>query len=177
MALYSTQTSVVIKFSIEPGESCSGFTVLHSTDSLNYQEVSVEPGICGASPTREEKSFTDFSPAFDQINYYKIRLEPRVETSSAKHIFISSAIQKGLLLYPNPHYDSEKLLTLKISEAENSKLTGGIFNSFGMQIKYLEVFTIGSLDEINLSTLENGLYTIRLKSETKVFTNKLIILH
>lgn len=177
IALYPTNTSVVIKFSIEPGATCSGFTVLHSLDSLNFEEVASEPGICGASAVSEEKNFTHFTPVFNQLNYYRIRLEPRVETSFSKSIFVSSSLKTGLLLYPNPHYNSEALLSLKISEAENMKLTGAIYNSFGKQIKNLEVFTLGNEAQISVSDLNNGLYTIRLKSATKVFTSKLIILH
>lgn len=177
IALYPTPTSVVIKFSIEPGATCSGFTVLHSLDSLNYEDIAWEPGICGASSASEEKSFTHFSPGFDKINYYKIRLEPRVETSFSKNVFVSSTLQQDLLIYPNPHVNAELALSLKIAGAENTKLTGGIFNSFGMQIKHLEVFTAGNQTQMSVSDLDNGLYTIRLENETKVFTSKLIILH
>ncbi|PBQ32503.1 hypothetical protein CNR22_12210 [Sphingobacteriaceae bacterium] len=177
VALYPTNTSVVIKFSIEPGATCSGFTILHSLDSLNYDEVATEPGICGTSATSEEKSFTHFAPVFDQVNYYKVRLEPRVETSFSKSIFVNSPVQKGLYVYPNPHYESGEVLSLKIPEVENTKLSGGIFNAFGVLVKNLDVFTIGDRAEITISELENGFHSLRLKHESEIFTCKLIVLH
>ena len=175
-ALYSTNSSVVVKFTITPGSSCSGFTLLHSIDSLNYSEIASEPGICGASSINEEKIITDNNPVFNQINYYKIRLEPRVETSFPRTIFVTSSRGANLLVYPNPLSESNGLLNIRVLAATNSRLIATIYNYDGRPLQNLDLVTSDNHATVNVSSLSNGLYTIRMTDGSKIFTGKISIL-
>jgi len=178
LSLFPTDRSVVVKFSIASGPSCSGYTILHSTDSLIYNEAGSEPGICGITAVPEEKSFTHLSPAFGIRNYYKVRLEPYVETSYARSIYLSTGgNSNSMQVYPNPFYiTNHDRLTFKFFELSGTRLQGYVYNQSGKPIKNLDFLVISDLSTTSVAGLENGMYMIWLTNGLKVFQCKFIIL-
>src|SRR5687767_10751312 len=86
--LYPLNNSVVVKFTIGPGGSCTGYTIWHGIDSVNFVPVFDELGECGNTGTNEEKSYTHSNPAPNQVNYYKVQLRP-YETTPIKSIYVT----------------------------------------------------------------------------------------
>ena len=173
--LYPTSTSVVVKFTISAGPSCNRYTVLHSSDSLTYEEVGADPGICGTTSAPDDKSFTHLTPVFGKINYYRVRLEPYVETSNPKAVYVSSEVDQKMHVYPNPITTIYDWLTLKFFNLTNSRLVGNIYNQLGKPLNNLDFNTVASKATLGVSSLENGLYVIRLTDGTQNFTGKFII--
>lgn len=174
--LFLNKETVVIKFRVRPGISCNGYTVLHSTDSISYTEIGSDPGICGTSTESEDKSYTHVSPELNKINYYKVRLEPRIETSSSRNVLVTSTRSSAkITAYPNPFY-LEDLVTLNIFNVTNARLIGYLCNQFGKPIKLLDLTATSDQVKMPTAGLNNGLYVIWLTDGTRAFTCKFIIL-
>jgi len=174
--LFPDKEKVVIKFTIRPGISCGGYTVLHSLDSLSYSEAGSDPGICGTSSVSEDKSFTHENPVLNQVNYYKIRLEPNIETSPSKNLLVTSGVQGvAMAAFPNPFY-LDDLVTLRFSDVTNARLGGYLCNPHGEPIKQLDLVCGASIAKMSTAGLGSGLYVIRLTDGIRMFTCKLIIL-
>jgi hypothetical protein len=175
-SVFVSEEKVTLKFAVKPGLECSGFIVLHSTDSLNYKEVGSDPGICGVSEESEPKSFTHANPVLNVVNYYKVRLEPRVETSNARAIFVSSSdFKSSVIAYPNPFYLSD-LMTLRIANASNLQLNGFLYNQFGKAIQSVDLYVQGDHTSLSTAALNNGIYFLQLSNGLQSFTTKIIIL-
>jgi hypothetical protein len=177
MNVFDAGSSVVIKFTVLPGSSCAGFVVLHSLDSMNYTEIGSDPAICGETSAPEDKSYTHASPVAGRVNYYKIRLEPRVETSVARSIYdLTEGDKTTATLYPNPITTSNIPLTLKAFNTENTEFKTYIYNQFGMTIREMNTRFSQNEAQVPIADLENGLYFIRVSSGTKTFFFRFIIL-
>lgn len=175
-SLFVNDEKVALKFAVKPGPECSGFVVLHSIDSVNYTEAGSDPGICGVSDESEPKSFTHASPVLNVINYYKVRLEPRVETSVARAIFVSSSdAQSRIVAYPNPIY-LQDLMTLRVPNSNNTFLKGFIYNQYGKPLQVLNLLVEADQAKLSTATLNNGIYLLQLTNGLQIFTTKIIIL-
>jgi hypothetical protein len=171
--LNSAANIVTGKFVITAGSTCSGFTVFRSTDSLNYYQIFDSPQICGNSFTPETKSFSDASPALNQINYYKVLLQP-FDVAYAK-IFVGQNQGSNLVPYPNPVYQGNSTLNLKLINGGNAIVTGHLFNQGARSIQKLELRTYNDLTEINIAGLENGVYLVWLTDGRVAYSCKFII--
>lgn len=174
--VFENNGTVVLKFAVKPGPSCFGFTVLHSADSITYAEIGSDPAICGISTISEPKEFTHFTPVKNVLNYYKVRLEPSVETSNERKIFVDDIDGKvKLSAYPNPFY-LDDVVTLKLFNVNNVALHGFLHNNYGKQIQTLNVTPSQNRATFSVSGLDNGAYSVWLTDGAQTFTCKLIIL-
>ncbi|WP_317899578.1 T9SS type A sorting domain-containing protein [Aurantibacillus circumpalustris] len=174
--VFENDGSVVLKFSVKPGPTCFGFSVLHSTDSLIYVEVGSDPAICGVSTLVEDKNYVHLKPSLNTVNYYKVRLEPSIETSAVRKIFVD--YNDGTLkmsAYPNPFY-LEDVVSLKLFGVNNVQLKGFLYNYYGDPVKAIEVSPVQNRAAISTSELVNGAYLVWLTNGLKTFTCKIIIL-
>jgi hypothetical protein len=172
--LYQLSNSVVIKFTLGPGNSCNGWTIYKSLDSIYYNQLYDYPTICGASGSNEEFSYTDNSPALNQINYYKIQLNPG-ETSPVKRIFLDPQIKATLLAFPNPINNFIENLSLRITGANNIRVVGFLYNQFGNMLHELDLKTIADTTAIRVNDLNNGVYVIWLTDGVAAYATKFII--
>jgi hypothetical protein len=75
-----------------------------------------------------------------------------------------NAYKTGIQVYPNP---ANNFIRIKNAGREFDVT---IFNAVGQQILYSR-----DLEQINISTLENGLYFVRVDSKTSIETFKVLV--
>lgn len=79
-------------------------------------------------------------------------------------------------VFPNPSANKE--ISIQFSPAMNDSYELSIFNALGQEVKHLSYANMPAGDhneKINLSELNSGLYTIKLKSKNHQSTQKLIV--
>jgi hypothetical protein len=167
-------SSVGVKFTVSKGTSCNGYIIWHSADSVNFTQVYNYPGICGNTATDENISFLHSNPIINVNNYYKVDLVP-IETSTIKRIFVAEILNSSLIIYPNPVITISDMLTARIYSANNTKVTGFIFNQKGNLIKEIDLTTQFDLLTIGVAELNNGLYLLKLNDGQRSYSSKFII--
>jgi hypothetical protein len=173
--LFSTSNGVVIKFTVAGGTYCSGFSVQRSLDSLSYNTIGQESSPCNSS-ANEDKSYTDGGAILNQYNYYKVTLEPGVETTVPHRVYYSKSGNTNLLVYPNPVYEGFSSVTLKFLGANNSYVEGFLYTGAGGPLRSLRFTTLADLGTLDTYGLENGLYVLWLSDGSSVYSCKFIIL-
>ncbi len=165
---------VLVRFGISPGIACPGYELLHSLDSINFIQFYNYAGICGTSSIEETYSQLHSTPAFNQINYYKVSI-PGFETSSTARIFVGEYTQGArLLLFPNPIIN-DNILRLKFLNFSGNEVEGYIYNQSGIKEGELYLKVVNNLSEINIGYLPDGLYIIWLTDGNIVLRSKFII--
>ncbi|MEI6020256.1 MAG: T9SS type A sorting domain-containing protein [Bacteroidota bacterium] len=174
-SLNTAANIVTGKFTITPGSVCGGFTVYRSTDSLNYFQIYDSPQVCGNYSTPETKSFSDASPAINQYNFYKIFLQPY--DVAIQKIYVGKNQGSNMITYPNPVYQGNSTLNLKLINAGNTNVFGYLFNQGARSLQKLDLYTSNDLTAINVAGLENGVYLIWLTDGNVAFSTKFIVLN
>jgi hypothetical protein len=173
--VFSAGTSVGLKFTIAKGVQCSGYIIWHSTDSINFSQLYNFPGICGDVTIDQDYSYTHTFPAQNQINYYKVELQPLIETSPVKRIYVSNQLNTGMQVFPNPVVNFYDMLNIKILNSNNTRVTGFLYNQFGKPMRFLDLKTVVDLTSLNISELSNGLYMLWLTEGASVYSSKFIV--
>jgi hypothetical protein len=173
--VFPSANSVTLKFTITPGSNCTGYTVLHSLDSTFYNPVVIENFDCNSVYGNTERSVTHSSPVLNQTNHYKIQLDPYYETSQARSVYVSQTANLKMLVYPNPVYLYNDILTLKIFNASNIRVIGFLYDQFGNAIRTLDLTTKVDLTTLETGGLENGVYLIWVTDGNQAFSSKFII--
>ena len=163
------------KFTILPGSVCSGFTVFRSTDSLNYFQIYDSPQVCGNYYTPETKSFSDANPAINQYNFYKVFLQPFDVT--IQKIYVGKNQGTNMLTYPNPIYQGNSTLNLKLINAGNANVFGYLFNQGARPLQKLNLYTVNDITAISVAGLDNGVYLLWLTDGNVAFSAKFIVLN
>ncbi|MBL7917304.1 MAG: T9SS type A sorting domain-containing protein [Bacteroidia bacterium] len=169
-----TTNQVLVRFSLTPGQSCPGYEILHSLDSINFLQIYNYAGLCGNQSTEENYSFVHSGPAPNQINYYKISI-PGFETSTIRSIYVGEqALRASIFLYPNPIIN-DNILRLKYYNFAGDYVEGYIYNQFGMPIKPLFLSVKNQLSEIDVGELNSGLYIVWLTDGNVALRSKFIV--
>lgn len=167
-------TNVGIRFTITKGPQCSGYTIYHSLDSINYIQIYDYPGVCGDMNVNQEISYTHSSPAFNQVNYYRVELVP-FESSPVSRIYVTDQVRSSMLVYPNPVTQTSDLLSLKFFNASNIRVIGFLFNQYGKPLRELDIKSNLDRAETPVYDLANGLYVLWLSDGINVFSSKFIV--
>lgn len=167
-------TSVGLRFTITKGPQCSGYTIYHSIDSVNFIQIYDYPGICGDVSTDQNISYTHTSPAVNQTNYYKVQLVP-VETTPVLRIYVADQPKKKMMVFPNPVVNSYDILSVKIFNVSNTRVIGFLYNQFGKPLREYDLTTVFDMTAINVYDLANGLYILWLTDGTQAFSSKFVI--
>lgn len=171
--LYPANTSITIRFSILAGPSCSGYSIYHSTDSVNYVEIHNYAGICGGSGSTETFTYTHVNPIQNVVNYYKVQIYP-YEVAYQRILFVPDG--KGALTpFPNPVFQGNSTLHLKVHGSNNTKIFGYVFSPAGRPLMELDVSTSGDLVHVPISGFENGVYLVWLTDGAKVYSTKFVV--
>lgn len=169
-----TQSQVLVRFSLSPGQACPGYEILHSTDSINYQQIYNYAGICGNQNNTESFNFTHGSPGIEMLNYYKVSI-PGFETSPVHRIFVTQQTPKpNLMVYPNPVF-TQDAIRLRYFNYVGNKLEGYIYNQHGkpVQTLYLDIYQNESM--VNIEGLSDGLYIVWLTDGNWLFRSKFVV--
>jgi hypothetical protein len=172
--IFQVNQAVFLNFILSKGSSCNGFNVLHSTDSVNFKVIHEDPTICGTSNADEAKNWTHANPIINQLNYYKIQLNPG-EMSPVNRIFVNQTNKPNIVLFPNPISTDIDLLTIKILGTESLAFDGFIYNQFGNYVLKIEKQSTISNSTIKINELSNGLYLIKLTDGYNLYSTKFII--
>ena len=172
--IFQVNQAVFLNFILSKGSSCNGFNVLHSTDSVNFKVIHEDPTICGTSNADEAKNWTHANPIINQLNYYKIQLNPG-EMSSVNRIFVNQTNKPNIVLFPNPISTDHDFLTIKILGTESLAFDGFIYNQFGNYVLKIENQSTISSSTIKINELSNGLYLIKLTDGYNLYSTKFII--
>jgi hypothetical protein len=172
--IFQANQAVFLNFILSKGSSCNGFNVLHSTDSVNFKVIHEDPTICGTSNADEAKNWTHANPITNQLNYYKIQLNPG-EMSPVNRIFVNQTNKPNIVLFPNPISTDIDLLTIKILGTESLAFDGFIYNQFGNYVLKIEKQSTISNSTIKINELSNGLYLIKLTDGYNLYSTKFII--
>ena len=172
--IFQVNQAVFLNFILSKGSSCNGFNVLHSTDSVNFKVIHEDPTICGTSNADEAKNWTHANPIINQLNYYKIQLNPG-EMSPVNRIFVNQTNKPNIVLFPNPISTDHDLLTIKILGTESLEFDGFIYNQFGNYVLKIENQSTISNSTIKINELSNGLYLIKLTDGYNLYSTKFII--
>lgn len=172
--IFQVNQAVFLNFILSKGSSCNGFNVLHSSDSVNFKIIHEDPTICGTSNADEAKNWTHANPIINQLNYYKIQLNPG-EMSPVNRIFVNQTNKPNIVLFPNPISTDIDLLTIKILGTESLAFDGFIYNQFGNYVLKIEKQSTLSNTTIKINELSNGLYLIKLTDGYNLYSTKFII--
>ncbi len=172
--IFQVDQAVFLNFILSKGSSCNGFNVLHSTDSVNFKVIHEDPTICGTSNADEAKNWTHANPIINQLNYYKIQLNPG-EMSPVNRIFVNQTNKPNIVLFPNPISTDHDFLTIKILGTESLEFDGFIYNQFGNYVLKIENQSTISNSTIKIHELSNGLYLIKLTDGYNLYSTKFII--
>jgi hypothetical protein len=169
-----TNTAVVVRFTLAAGTSCSAYSILYCTDSVNYQSV-FDGGPCTAysEPSQFSYAYTSFAP--NVINYYKVRLDAW-EDSPVLRVYPSKAGRKGLTMYPNPLGPNDVLLNLRAMGTDTTTLYGFLYNRFGSAQRELYLETRAGQAQLNVGDLPQGVYVLWLTDGNNVYSGKFIVI-
>jgi hypothetical protein len=144
--------SVRLNFSISTGPGCSGWQVLHGSDSVNLNPIYVYGGLCGNTSYAESYKYLDMTPNKTSTNYYQIYIPPN---DYSKRIKVDLGTNfSNLLIFPQPVQD---YLNISISNKLNFSYEMHIYDRFGRK----KGFASGSAADkitLNVSAFDEGVY-------------------
>lgn len=159
---------VALKWTTMSEKNSDYFTVEKSLDGINFEFVAQ---IKGASNSDIAQNYLaiDNNPAAG-VNYYRLKMTDLDGTSKYyKIVFIDFAqeMQKDVIFYPNPAR-SGRIFVMK----NNEEVTGiEIFNSLGQRIYASGEFSTF----IDISSFSADVYQLRIYTQAKTITQKLIV--
>ncbi|MFK7787382.1 MAG: T9SS type A sorting domain-containing protein [Crocinitomicaceae bacterium] len=150
---------VLLTWSVTQGNTCNGITVLHATDTNDYNQIGSIEGICGSTAETISYEFTDDSPSVNQTNYYRLSLGG-VGFSYPVNLDVLDAGNQTYIVSPNPVSDESKLI-FDNENQENVVIT--FFNKRGEIIH--EVSSSEQSISIHRGKFKQGMYFFVLKSD------------
>ena len=92
---------VFMSINIRAGSICTGIEIERSTDSVNFKQIGIIPGICGNSSSDVPYSFTDVEPVANATNYYRLIFRGNQYSDIQKVLFVELN-NAGYKILPNP---------------------------------------------------------------------------
>lgn len=90
------------------GSTCDGIRILHSTDSINFEEIGLIGGICGSKTESVKYEFTHKTPIANKINYYQLEFGNTFYSNIIQIELI--AFDNGYQIRPHPIINQGKIL-------------------------------------------------------------------
>ena len=150
---------VLLSWSIMQGNTCNGIQILHSTDSINFSQISSIEGICGSTQQSISYSFTDLSPEKNANNYYRLQLGGL----GFSWIVSVEVIDLGMntsIVRPNPLSKTSELL---FDNEANFEVFISVYSSSGVLVNIQS--TVSEQILLEKSKYTAGLYHYVLTSE------------
>lgn len=153
----AAQDKVILEWQMLLGSTCDGIRILHSTDSLIFDEIGLIGGICGSKTESVKYEFIHKTAAINKINYYQLEFG---------NTFFSNVIQIELIAYdngyqirPHPIINTGKILFNGDGQTYHLEL----INTSGRVISRTE--SISSEFEIQTGNLSDQLLFFRILTE------------
>lgn len=151
--------SVLLKWAVSGGNTCNGIRVYHSTDDLHYEQVEDIPGVCGDAAVDIGYQFLHDSILLQGTHYYKLELGNQGFSSPLSVVFYQTN-GAGYKMYPNPGRNG---LYIFSNHTEGESLIQVI--SIQGSIVYENTLREGQLNYLNLSSLEKGMYIVKIVND------------
>lgn len=165
------QETMLVSWTLKAGVTCIDLSLEHADESLAFREIYFIPGFCG-DDLSETTYVYEQTNAIHHRNYYRVKygfdgysdtLEVNAPLLGSKGIVLGPQPASGFVTvnFSNPVFDS---FTLNISNLSGSVLlekSGIISNKF----------------DINTSGFPSGMYILRLTSNYKSWTQKIVVSH
>lgn len=156
---------VNLNWQIANGMNNDRYETERSFDGTSFTKI----GTVKADNNRVDYSAVDLAPAYDKINYYRIK---EIDKDGK---FFYSAIRKVVFaddnvigISPNPAHN-----ILQINAGNRNNLQVSIFDFAGRKVNTTRLNGNGV---INISSLAKGLYTVTVESNgTKIATSKVVV--
>lgn len=169
--LIQDNKKVLLYWTIDSGPTCTGITIMHSTDSVNFEEIGNIAGVCGSTSSSIPFNFKHESPVLNKTNYYKIRLGFS-QFSEIQSLNLDYVEQNKIIVKPNPASEN---VTIGFNNDKNETYSITLLNSIGSAVFIKEGIKANNLT-INTGVFENGNYFIILSdSDGRTIKGKLII--
>ncbi len=160
--------TIQLNFNISAGNSCSGYQIYHSTDSINFSLLYDYNGICGEISKPQAILYEHANPQKNTRNYYKILIEPNDYSSIASALFIDFAENEFVVL-PNPMSGNFDMM---INNTNNNTLK--IYNEKG-ELVFEKSEIKDGIYHGDLSFLAKGVYIFKLSSSfAKTYQTKVL---
>lgn len=150
---------VLLSWSIMQGNTCNGIQILHSTDSINFSQISSIEGICGSTQQSISYSFTDLSPEKNANNYYRLQLGGLGFSWIVSVEVIDLGINTSIVR-PNPLSKTSELL---FDNEANFEVFISVYSSSGVLVNMQS--TVSEQILLEKSKYTAGLYHYVLTSE------------
>ena len=150
---------VLLSWSILQGNTCNGVEILHSLDSVNFNEIGSIEGVCGSSQESIAYEYTDASPEPNTRNYYRISLGG-IGFSWIVGIDIVALGKNTSIVRPNPINEASEL---HFDNESNSEFSLNVYSGNGIFVRS----ELTSSDNIVLRKREyaQGVYFYILRSD------------
>lgn len=157
----------------------AGFEIQRSTDGSDYRKVG---WVAGEINSNEELSYTfEDKTISSNIEYYyrlkQVDLDGKHEYSTIVHVMDKDASKVMLQrIYPNPVSNDNIQLTIS-GNAGLSNMTIDVYNAMGQVVLSKSITKIGHDDDLslNIATLSNGSYFIKLIADQQSSYQKIVV--
>lgn len=103
------ETGVYVEWTIDSGYTCTGLTLQHSNDSINFRDIYEYPGVCGSISSPETYSFVHTSPIDYKANFYRLDLGINGYSDVLKVLFLNLK-EKGYVVERDHATGTSKLM-------------------------------------------------------------------
>lgn len=150
---------VLLTWAVTQGNTCNGISVLHGTDTSNYDQIGSIEGICGSTAETIDYQFTDANPDANVANLYRLSLGG-IGFSYPVSVEVIDAGNQEYIIAPNPISTESQLI---FSNDNQEEVTITFFNESGNLIH--EATTSEQSISINREKFKQGVYFFVLKSD------------
>lgn len=162
---------VLLYWTIDSGPTCNGIAVMHSTDSVNFEEVGNIAGVCGSTSSSIPYNFKHDNPIVNKTNYYKIRLGFS-QFSEIKLVTLNYIEHGKIKIKPNPANEN---VSIEFNNDKNEFYSITLINSAGLKVFEKEKFRENNIT-INTSDFQTGnYYIVLMDSDGRTIKEKLLI--
>lgn len=160
------------RVNIHSGSTCNGIFLERSIDSLNFELVDAEYGVCGSANFDVPYILIDSNPIFNQKVYYKFQLGD-FSTEAFSYLFIQKN-KEGITMYPNP---SNGVVNILFPNSQRSFFDVKIINNQGLLMMSEANVREDSL-KVLTEKLASGVYTVIVVSTINNirYESKLVVL-
>lgn len=172
---YTTTSDPLTFFYFKPGAGATGFEF--STDNVHWGVGSVNSYCFSVKPPA---SYTGYLRSFNNCGYSGV-LEYQIVSPPPAPIKVtpgSSSLntKASLRVYPNP---ATQKLSIEINTAETGKASISLYDITGKLVNSNSATTTAGVNQsvLDVSTLENGVYFLKITSDWGTYNERVLIQH
>jgi hypothetical protein len=171
MDYYVAAGKVYVSCVVSKGYTCFGIELKRSMDSVNYETVDIEYGICGSDTEPTYFSFEDSDPPMNQRLFYRLDLGGYGSTKVIE-THVVDVQELGYRITPNPASDFTEV---HFSNINKNAVVLTVVDGLGNAVLQRE--TTNSFIQLDVSSYQAGIYMVLIENvtERKVARAKLVI--